>query len=61
MHPDIHLHLHHLDAAELHRSAAESLPRTPLRTQVGWALVTLGLRLAVPASPGSPGPIARVA
>ncbi|MDT9689298.1 hypothetical protein Q5762_13300 [Streptomyces sp. P9(2023)] len=51
MHADIHLQLHHLRAAELHRAAAEALPRTPIRTQLGWTLVTLGLRLAVPATP----------
>ncbi|MEU6985581.1 hypothetical protein ABZ946_19450 [Streptomyces sp. NPDC046324] len=51
MHPDIHLQLHHLDAAELRRAAAGFLPRTPVRSQLGWALVTLGLRLAVPAAP----------
>ncbi|GGT90960.1 hypothetical protein ACF05T_19235 [Streptomyces lateritius] len=50
MHPDIHLQLHRLDAAELRWAAAHTLPRTPLRTHVGWALVTLGLRLAVPAT-----------
>ncbi|MCT4356025.1 hypothetical protein M5362_23075 [Streptomyces sp. Je 1-79] len=53
MHPDIHLQLHHLDAAELHRAAADSLPRTPFRSQLGWALVTLGLHLAVPAEPAT--------
>ncbi|MFB7369102.1 hypothetical protein ACFC0D_04600 [Streptomyces sp. NPDC056222] len=60
MHADIHLHLHHLDAAELHRStqlhraAADSLPHTPahapVRARIGWTLVALGLRLAVPAT-----------
>ncbi|MER7954464.1 hypothetical protein [Streptomyces sp. NPDC096030] len=53
MHSDIHLRLHHLDAAELHRAAADSLPRTPVRSRLGWALVTLGLRLAVPAGPAT--------
>ncbi|MEU7009678.1 hypothetical protein [Streptomyces sp. NPDC046332] len=53
MHPDIHLQLHQLDAAELRRAAADSLPRTPVRSQLGWALVTLGLRLAVPAEPAT--------
>ncbi|MFJ8658648.1 hypothetical protein [Streptomyces sp. NPDC093795] len=52
MHPDIHLALHRLRATELtaaHRSAPDRpLPRTPLRNHVGWALVELGLRLAVP-------------
>ncbi|MER5311265.1 hypothetical protein ABT034_26140 [Streptomyces sp. NPDC002773] len=56
MHSDIHLALHRLRATELtaeltaaHQSApARPLPRTPLRTHVGWALVELGLRLAVP-------------
>ncbi|MFF9910115.1 hypothetical protein [Streptomyces sp. NPDC013457] len=53
MHSDIHLRLHHLDAAELHRAAAEALPHVPVRTQLGWALVTWGLRLAVPAHPAT--------
>ncbi|MFD3945794.1 hypothetical protein [Streptomyces sp. NPDC058579] len=59
MHADVHLLLHDLRAAEL-RAAAElhtaasasteghSLPRTPVRAQLGWTLVELGLRLAVP-------------
>jgi hypothetical protein len=60
MHADIHLELHRLRAADL-RAAAElrataahtpprTPPRTPLRAHVGWALVALGLRLAVPAT-----------
>ncbi|MEU6946322.1 hypothetical protein ABZ957_13975 [Streptomyces sp. NPDC046316] len=53
MHPDIHLRLHRLDAAELRRAAAGSLPRTPVRFRLGWALVTWGLRLAVPAEPAT--------
>ncbi|MBT2445392.1 hypothetical protein J7E93_36000 [Streptomyces sp. ISL-36] len=74
MHADVHLQLHHLNAAELHRAAADSPPRSPvhasarasarasirasarasvrasIRTQLGWTLVALGLRLAVPAT-----------
>ncbi|MGX1882778.1 hypothetical protein [Streptomyces sp. NPDC055287] len=54
MHPDIHLRLHRLRAAELHREAAgharlpRPAPRPPhaLRTRVGWTMVELGLRLA---------------
>ncbi|MBX9424972.1 MULTISPECIES: hypothetical protein [Streptomyces] len=54
MHADIHHQLHALTAAELHRAADRSvdLPRTPappLRVQIGWRLVELGLRLATPA------------
>jgi hypothetical protein len=53
MHADIHLQLHRLDAAELHRAAADSPPRAPagapVRARIGWTLVALGLRLAVPA------------
>ncbi|APE21874.1 MULTISPECIES: hypothetical protein [Streptomyces] len=53
MHADIHLHLHQLHAAELHREAAAHrathLTGTTLRTQLGWKLVELGLRLATPA------------
>ncbi|MCT7351390.1 hypothetical protein N4P33_04295 [Streptomyces sp. 15-116A] len=51
MHPETHLALHHLRAAEL-RTGAESHrlarqhPRTHLRTRLGWTLVELGLRLA---------------
>ncbi|MBP2582442.1 hypothetical protein J3A78_002920 [Streptomyces sp. PvR006] len=52
MHADIHLQLHQLHAAELHRAAATAAPRVPgpaLRVQLGWRLVELGLRLATPA------------
>ncbi|MFF0274692.1 MULTISPECIES: hypothetical protein [unclassified Streptomyces] len=54
MHPDIHLQLHRLHAAEL-RNEAAAAPRAPgrppgrlLRVQLGWRLVELGLRLATP-------------
>ncbi|MEN8650139.1 hypothetical protein ABCR94_05720 [Streptomyces sp. 21So2-11] len=51
MHPDMHLQLHTLRAAELRREAAEYalLPRSkqhPVRTSLGWTMVDLGLRLA---------------
>ncbi|MFC9395239.1 hypothetical protein ACFTWS_19065 [Streptomyces sp. NPDC057027] len=52
MHADIHLQLHHLNAAELHHSAEVRVPvvaSPPLRVQLGWRLVELGLRLATPA------------
>ncbi|MFH9722398.1 hypothetical protein ACH4M4_05475 [Streptomyces sp. NPDC017254] len=57
MHADIHLQLHQLHAAELHREAAATarpdtgprLPGPTLRVQLGWRLVELGLRLATPA------------
>ncbi|MFE6849616.1 hypothetical protein ACFVDH_02340 [Streptomyces sp. NPDC057674] len=52
MHADIHLQLHQLHAAELHRAAATTAPRVPgpaLRIQLGWRLVELGMRLATPA------------
>ncbi|WP_329279252.1 hypothetical protein [Streptomyces sp. NBC_00691] len=55
MHADIHLQLHQLHAAELHRTAAATAPRVPgptLRVQLGWRLVELGLRLATPAQRG---------
>ncbi|MGW2561697.1 hypothetical protein ACWCXB_21070 [Streptomyces sp. NPDC001514] len=56
MHADIHLRLHELRAAELHREAAAGRhrpavahrPRSPrgaLRAQLGWTLVELGLRM----------------
>ncbi|MFD0151590.1 hypothetical protein ACWGQ4_20300 [Streptomyces sp. NPDC055721] len=57
MHADIHLHLHALTATELQseaaaarRSAAEQAPSAPLRVQLGWKLVELGLRMATPAN-----------
>ncbi|WP_307161094.1 hypothetical protein [Streptomyces rishiriensis] len=61
MHPENHLALHHVRAAELRAeadayrlAAAARLPRRPrrprrprdLRTRLGWALVEVGLRLA---------------
>ncbi|MFI6053095.1 hypothetical protein ACIBCO_23815 [Streptomyces violascens] len=47
MHSDTHLLLHHLRAADLETEARTALPREPraLRTQLGWILVELGLRL----------------
>jgi hypothetical protein len=58
MHSDIHLHLHTARAAELRREAAghaapgHTSPPEParasrpgLRSQLGWTLVELGLRL----------------
>ncbi|WP_405882115.1 hypothetical protein OG762_27970 [Streptomyces sp. NBC_01136] len=52
-HPDTHLALHHLRAAELqaqaetHRLARGSARRPgELRTRLGWTLVEVGLRLA---------------
>ncbi|MBT2508164.1 hypothetical protein J7I98_20180 [Streptomyces sp. ISL-98] len=53
MYSDIHLQLHTLRAAELQQEAAEyaRLPRPTnspahrLRTQLGWIMVELGLRL----------------
>ncbi|WP_086825537.1 hypothetical protein [Streptomyces sp. NRRL B-24572] len=52
MHADIHLQLHHLNAVQLHRAAEAPAPAVtapPLRVQLGWRLVELGLRLATPA------------
>ena len=60
MHADIHLTLHHLDAAERARTAAGAapvtsspplapvVPATPLRVRLGWRLVEFGLTLALP-------------
>ncbi|MGW1550024.1 hypothetical protein [Streptomyces sp. NPDC002346] len=49
MHPDTHLTLHHLRAAELRQQASEFRaprpPRAGLRAQLGWTLVELGLRI----------------
>ncbi|MEV6245391.1 hypothetical protein AB0M38_04190 [Streptomyces sp. NPDC051742] len=52
MNADIHLQLHQLHAAELHREAAATVPHpsgSTLRVQLGWRLVELGLRMATPA------------
>ncbi|MER6097154.1 hypothetical protein ABT154_15120 [Streptomyces sp. NPDC001728] len=61
MHADIHLQLHHLSAAELHRTAdraveVPSVASPPLRVQLGWTLVELGLRMVTPA--GRPATLA---
>lgn len=51
-HPDTHLALHHLRAAELraraetHRPATSARRPGELRTRLGWTLVEVGLRLA---------------
>ncbi|MCA1272456.1 hypothetical protein ACIPQH_06905 [Streptomyces rubiginosohelvolus] len=46
MHADVHHLLHTVASAELHAKAGEfRLPRTSLRTRVGWTLVEVGLRL----------------
>ncbi|NEB41715.1 hypothetical protein [Streptomyces sp. SID14515] len=46
MHADVHHLLHTVTSAELHSRATEfRLPRTSLRTRVGWTLVEVGLRL----------------
>jgi len=54
MHPETHLALHHLRAADLraeadaHRLAVEARRPYAIRTRVGWTLVEVGLRLAAP-------------
>ncbi|MFD3971974.1 hypothetical protein [Streptomyces cyaneofuscatus] len=46
-HADIHLALHATRVAELRHEASEfRLPRTRLRTRIGWTMVEIGLRLA---------------
>ncbi|MDQ1010512.1 hypothetical protein QFZ82_004997 [Streptomyces sp. V4I23] len=60
MHADIHLRLHDLRAEELRAEAARHVPRERLRTQLGWVLVELGLRL-LRQPPGCTGPRARLA
>ncbi|WP_406117841.1 hypothetical protein [Streptomyces anulatus] len=46
MHADVHHLLHTARASELHcRATAFHLPRTSLRSRVGWTLVEVGLRL----------------
>ncbi|MGW3563215.1 hypothetical protein ACWDSL_04810 [Streptomyces sp. NPDC000941] len=71
---DIHLRLHRIRAEQLHREAlrarARHRPRPPrrsrpprrLRSQLGWTLVEVGLRLATPRPrPGQqPGLAARL-
>ncbi|MGW6567467.1 hypothetical protein [Streptomyces sp. NPDC054975] len=63
MHADVHLLLHDLRAAELHSTAAHQAnprppaPRTPVRTQLGWTLVALGLRLALPGKAATARPV----
>ncbi|MEU6992424.1 hypothetical protein ABZ953_17420 [Streptomyces sp. NPDC046465] len=56
MHSDIHLVLHNARAAELHRAAPAQGPRPRLRTQLGWSLVELGLRLINSSGPSRPYP-----
>ncbi|MEU9644381.1 hypothetical protein [Streptomyces sp. NPDC048188] len=52
MHPETHLALHHVRAAELRAEAdaygllAAARHSPHLRTRLGWALVGVGLRLA---------------
>lgn len=52
MHPETHLMLHGVRAAELRAEARGcrpvDVPRRPgpLRTRIGWTLVEVGLRLA---------------
>jgi hypothetical protein len=52
MHPEIHLTLHHMRAAELHvearHRATPAQPRQDIRARLGWTLVEVGLRLATP-------------
>ncbi|WP_328677424.1 hypothetical protein OG905_25195 [Streptomyces sp. NBC_00322] len=48
MHPDVHLQLHSIRADELRREATLRPRRAPIRTQLGWVLVELGLRLMKP-------------
>ncbi|MFI1187729.1 hypothetical protein [Streptomyces californicus] len=48
MHADVHHLLHTFESAELRSGASEfRLPRTTLRTRIGWTLVEVGLRLTV--------------
>jgi hypothetical protein len=57
MHPETHLALHHLRAADLraeadaHRLAARAKRPYAIRTRLGWTLVEVGLRLASPTRP----------
>ncbi|TGB12987.1 hypothetical protein E2651_10755 [Streptomyces sp. MZ04] len=56
MHPDIHLMLHHDRAKELQQAAPARQPRIHLRTQLGWTMVELGLRLVSSSGPSRPFP-----
>ncbi|CAL9541740.1 hypothetical protein [Streptomyces sp. enrichment culture] len=63
MHPDIHLVLHGMRAAELRAEAGgrrpPDVPRRPgpLRTRVGWTLVEVGLRLATVRGTAAPAAV----
>ncbi|MCX4909005.1 hypothetical protein [Streptomyces sp. NBC_00878] len=54
MHPETHLALHHIRAAELraeadaYRLAAAARRPRDLRARLGWTLVEVGLRLTAP-------------
>ncbi|MET9435223.1 hypothetical protein [Streptomyces sp. NPDC006551] len=50
MHADIHLELHRLRAADLEHRVACTPPHTPLRTRLGWTMVEVGLKLAIPST-----------
>nr|WP_078965826.1 hypothetical protein [Streptomyces aureocirculatus] len=55
MHPDVHLYLHRTRAAELTRAATvRPEPRAPIRSQLGWTMVELGLRLVSSSGPARP-------
>ncbi|MER7568454.1 hypothetical protein ABTZ93_36700 [Streptomyces sp. NPDC097941] len=57
MHPETHLAVHRLRAADLraeadaHRLAAQAKQPYAIRTRLGWTLVEVGLRLASPRRP----------
>jgi hypothetical protein len=56
MHSDVHLLLHHTRAAELHQAAPPRSHGPQLRTQLGWTLVELGLKLVNSSEPFRPAP-----
>jgi hypothetical protein len=65
MTPETHLQLHHIRSTELRHEAdnfrlAPRNPHNSLRTQVGWTMVELGLRL-IPSQPALPAHSSRTA
>lgn len=56
MHSDVHLLLHHALATELHEAAPPRSRGPQLRTQLGWTMVELGLKLVSSSEPSRPCP-----
>lgn len=56
MHPDVHLLLHHARAAELRRATPLPTSHRRLRSQLGWTMVELGLRMVNSSELSRPAP-----